>query len=1751
MKQYYHCMKTVFKNNRIILSLAAAFVLCVTPFTADAQIVEPGFEQTTIASGFTLPTALAFAPDGRIFVAEKGGTVRVIKNGAVLPTPLITLSDVNTFVDRGLIGIAVDPNFDVNGYLYLAYTYENSPGFNFGGAKTGRISRVTVVGDVASESSKVVILGTEGGNASNPSCDDFAVTVDCIPSDSPSHSVGGLRFGPDGKLYATLGDGADFATVDPKSYRAQDIDSLAGKTVRINTDGTAPSDNPFYNGDPNANRSKVFSYGHRNQFRLNFHPTTGRLYGGDVMWGGIEEVNRLIPGANYGWPCYEANLPVPGYTCPASGMMLPTYQYDHDASGAGSITVGAFGTNGVYPASYDNTMIIGDYAQNWLKLLELDDDHNVVEVRDFLGGAVYPVDISTGIDGNIYYIDIAFGAVNRITHTTGNRTPVPQVDATPTSGLAPLAVNFTSAGSLDPDGDPLTYFWDFGDGNTSTSTDPSHTYTTNGQFDATLTLTDDQGSSAAKSITITVGNQAPQPIIQSPASGSLYTPLQLIQLTATATDPEDGTLPASAFDWEVILHHNTHVHYVQNFTGVQNPSFIADEHNDPDVYMEVILTVTDSGGLESTQSINLYVNNGVGSGNLVVNPSVEIEDETTGLPASWSTGWFGNLFPTFDYPEPGLAGTSSVKVTVQNYVDGDAKWVFSPVSVTPGETYSYSNKYISNTTTSHIVEYTYGNGTQSYELLGDVPPTATPVQVDHSITVPVNVQTMAVFHRLISNGELTIDDIVLTLDTSASGTPPTAVITAPADGSTVSGAVTVDVDATDDIGVVDVRLLVDGSDTGLVDTTAPYSFTWNSGTVADGAHTLIARSLDTDGNFTASTPISVTVDNSGTSTDTTPPTVSVTDPVESATVSGTSTLIQVNATDNVAVTEVRLLIDGAETGAVDTTAPYTFDWDTTSVLDGAHTISARAFDAAGNQADATNINVLVDNVAAPTNLIYNGDMEIANGAAPDGWNIGSWGTHQRVMTYPVLGRGDTGSAVKTEITVYDITDTGDSKWFFDEVPVTPGTEYVFEDYFKSDTISDVIGQYRLDDDSFAYFGLEKEIQPAADWTLVNATFTPPVNATHVTFLHLISSVGELTVDDAALYVNGTSTPSEIIPPVVEFISPLDGDTVSGTITLQASSSDNVGVTYVLFAVDGTPFGGQITTPPYEVVLDTTTLTNGTHTLKATTHDAAGNNAAEIITVTVDNQVATGTNLIANPSLEDETLGDPTNWQSNGWGTNTHTFTYPVAGIDGADAARVEMTSYTSGDAKWFFDAVPVVGGETYTFSNQYRSDVTTFPVIRYTLDDTSVQYVGLDALASTGGSWATNTENFTAPANAVEGTLFHVIADVGFLEVDDYSLTGAAAGPGPNAFDNGKVTFAFDDGWVSHYTDALPTLDAAGYDGTFYIVSSETLGATSSPELVANPSLEDDTAGIPDNWQTSNWGVNTPTFTYPVAGIDGADAARVEISSYTSGDAKWYFDDVPVTVTDPYTIEYQYRSDVESQAIVRYTLDDSSFVYDGLGVLPSSGGSWAIESKIVIIPANAVSMTVMPIIADVGFLEVDNFSVKRNQIYVTPAEVLAIEASGHEIGGHTKTHVDLTTVSAGVMADEIAGSQTDILGMGVTSVTTFAYPYGAYNASVQAETSLHYIAGRGTDDGFNLKNTDKYALLVKQVDRTTTITDIQDWVTEADQNQEWLILMFHQINDDLTKTLGITPSFLTDIVNYVGTTDVDVITVEEGVGLMD
>lgn len=562
------------RNRARTATLAAIAVVSLTilrPPTPAAATVPADFDKTEVVSGLDTPTAFRFAPDGRIFIAEQGGAIRVVENGVLRSAPLATLPTANTD-ERGLLGIELDPNFATNGYLYAAYTHADN---------MDRLSRFTVTGYTLDLGSEKVLL------ASNQQANVF-------------HHGGEVRFGPDGKLYWALG----MNLYNPNS---QNLGTIHGKILRINSDGSIPTDNPFVN-TPGAEPA-IWAYGLRNPFRFDVvpnGPNAGKLLAGDVGGSKYEELDLISKGGNYGWPAAE------GF-CTGCGYINPVYAYPHTdpPASAGSITAVAVYTGTTFPSQYHNAVFFGDYTLGFIKYLVMDDEYgSVVSVHDFDLNAGTPVQLSVGPDGNLYQLNIYPGVLYKIAPSGGNRAPVAVASGTPTDGLAPLKVKFSSAGSADPDGTPVTYAWDFKDGKTSTAANPSHTFTTNGVHNVTLTVSDGQKTATAV-VPVTVGNRRPTGTITSPTDEAHYNAGDVINYSATASDPEDGALPASAYSWSVIFHHADHIHpFLGPIDGVTSGSFTIPRNADnvATTWYEIQLTVRDSGGLSQVSSVDIRPN---------------------------------------------------------------------------------------------------------------------------------------------------------------------------------------------------------------------------------------------------------------------------------------------------------------------------------------------------------------------------------------------------------------------------------------------------------------------------------------------------------------------------------------------------------------------------------------------------------------------------------------------------------------------------------------------------------------------------------------------------------------------------------------------------------------------------------------------------------------------------------------------------------------------------------------------------------------------------------------------------------------------------------------------------------------------------------------------------------------------------------------------------------------------------------------
>ncbi len=606
---------------RLLTLVVAALALLAGATAAQAATYPAGFQSRTLISGLTGATGIAFAPDGRAFVIEKAGKLKVAQPGASTATQILDISNhVNDYGDRGLLGVAVDKDFASNGYVYLLYTYDVSPLTpDSSSPMVSRLVRIQIAanGTVANPAAPETVL--LGNYVSGP-CPQASNTLDCIPSDGSSHSIGSVRVAPDGTLYVGSGDAADFNIADPLSYRTYDEASFAGKILHVDRNGRGLPGHAFCPANANLDQvcTKLHAKGFRNPFRFTIRPNGGLMVG-DVGWNTYEEVDLIdSAGGNYGWPCYEAAHRTPTHSatsqCAAeyakegtpSADTPPNWEYGRTLGSA--VVGGPTYTGDQYPNGYRNSIFVGDYTGNFLKRLVVDGQDRVTSVQDFASnwigtalelhpnGDLVSVNFGTGAPGD--------GFVERIVYTSGNGAPTAQLSANPTAGAAPLTVNFSAAGSSDPNGDTLSYAWDFGDGATATGATAQYTYTQPGSFTAKLTVSDGRGLDDVKTVQITPGGDAPTVSIQAPTTGFLYRDGDTIQLRGTATDAQDGTLSGSSLQWLVRLHHSTHIHPIATLSGTQT-SFQALRDHDADSYYEVTLIAQDSSGLTASRSVEI------------------------------------------------------------------------------------------------------------------------------------------------------------------------------------------------------------------------------------------------------------------------------------------------------------------------------------------------------------------------------------------------------------------------------------------------------------------------------------------------------------------------------------------------------------------------------------------------------------------------------------------------------------------------------------------------------------------------------------------------------------------------------------------------------------------------------------------------------------------------------------------------------------------------------------------------------------------------------------------------------------------------------------------------------------------------------------------------------------------------------------------------------------------------------------------
>ncbi len=707
----------------------AAFALAALATPLFALTLPPGFSEQLIGGGWTDPVGVAIDPSpqaaNRLYVWERAGRVWLVENGVKLATPLIDIHDeVANWADYGMLGFALHPNFQQNGFIYLFYVVDRhhllhfgTPGYdpaaNFDFAATiGRITRYTARASDGFHSvdpvSRLVLLGE--------------VRTAGIPIVHLSHGVGQLVFGSDGTLLASCGEAANYFDVDngsnpavsyapqalddgilqPKEnvgcYRSQLVDSLSGKILRLDpATGDGVASNPYFDpAHPRAPRSRVWALGFRNPYRFTVHPDTGSfnpadgnpgvILLGDVGWGAWEELDVIDgPGKNCGWPLFEGltshasfefyspenldapnplggffkfrdliiqeTLAAPSWPNPLNPAQqipasLPRFMHTRPAidaahfdqsraavfngTTAGEALIGAAGspvagpqyganasTGGVvytgadFPASYHDVYFHADYGRGWIKAITLGANHRPVQVADFASGGA-PVFLTTHPTlGGLYVVDYSDATVRKIVYAPGgNQPPKAVASASLNVGASPLSVTFSSAGSLDPEGLPLTYLWNFGDGTTSTAAAPTHVFTATGtrRFDVTLNVTDVSNGTNGASLAIFVNHTMPVVQILTPADGTKYPTNAATSYTLTRSVTQAPNHPTTT-QWRVFLHHNEHEHAEPPIAGNTATALISPAYSATETYFyRIQITVTDDLGATVQRDVRLYPN---------------------------------------------------------------------------------------------------------------------------------------------------------------------------------------------------------------------------------------------------------------------------------------------------------------------------------------------------------------------------------------------------------------------------------------------------------------------------------------------------------------------------------------------------------------------------------------------------------------------------------------------------------------------------------------------------------------------------------------------------------------------------------------------------------------------------------------------------------------------------------------------------------------------------------------------------------------------------------------------------------------------------------------------------------------------------------------------------------------------------------------------------------------------------------------
>ncbi len=545
-----------------------------------AVVVPAGFSESGLVDNLQGISQITVAPDGRIFAARFDGVIQIIKDGQVLPAPFYKIDTRNWDASNGMnMSVQLDPNFAQNQFVYLLYRTVDTAG----GPSVNRLIRVTASGDTAAPGSEQKIF-------------DYLPLK--LPDGVAAHNGGNFVFGNDGKIYIPTGDLLN-------AEKAQTLDNLYGKVLRINPDGSIPADNPFYNQLAGDNRA-IYAYGFRNPFTIANDPATGKIFVNNVGDAHYETIDDLKPGANYGWPNIEGPTSDPAYT-------KPIYMYSHtdpDTSVGGTAVIGGVflhSDDPSFPDAYNNLYYFGDYDNGWIKGL----DPNTGAVKSFATGLPNGVtDFDLTPDGRLLYTSLGTGEIRQIRLVYD---PEPAIDPVTdeTTIIGRNAIFNANVNGLGP----FAYRWQINDADLPGETGPSLAVPGDLALSGKkfrVIVTNASGSAVSNAATLTVKNDhAPVAKINLPAKvlrGRLRQG-QVLTAAATGFDPEDRALKPSQFSWSLDLLHNEHVHPgLYKKAGVRSIKLRLPVHaENGTIRYQINLTVTDKTGNATTitQIINL------------------------------------------------------------------------------------------------------------------------------------------------------------------------------------------------------------------------------------------------------------------------------------------------------------------------------------------------------------------------------------------------------------------------------------------------------------------------------------------------------------------------------------------------------------------------------------------------------------------------------------------------------------------------------------------------------------------------------------------------------------------------------------------------------------------------------------------------------------------------------------------------------------------------------------------------------------------------------------------------------------------------------------------------------------------------------------------------------------------------------------------------------------------------------------------